>query len=57
MKRKNLKTLALNKKSISNFTALKLDGGSRGCSLGCSLEGGCGTGQPVPTTGSKCCYL
>ncbi len=56
MKKKNLKTLKLNKNSISNFMSLKLAGGSRGCSVGCSLAGGCGTEQPVPTTRSQCCY-
>ncbi|MEL7270263.1 MAG: hypothetical protein AAGL34_11875 [Bacteroidota bacterium] len=49
--------LALNKKVVSNFHQEKLRGGSstdRGAtgSVNCG-----GTGSPVPTTKSQCCYL
>lgn len=57
MKKRNLKSLKLNKKSISSFAQNRLAGGSRTsniCSVGCSLAGGCGTGDPVPSGKPAC---
>ncbi len=59
MKKNKKITLTLNKKTISKLDAQKVGGGVTTLppSWGCSLAGGCGTGQPAPTTKSKCCYL
>ena len=49
--------LALNKKVVSNFHQEKLRGGSS-TDRGATASVNCGgTGSPVPTTKSQCCYL
>ncbi|MEO0571336.1 MAG: class I lanthipeptide [Bacteroidota bacterium] len=57
MKKSKKIGLSLNKKVVSHLNAQMLKGGcpTAGCSGGCSLAGGCGTGNPDPVTVSECC--
>ncbi len=56
MKKRNLKLLKLNKKSISTFEIRKVSGGNPNHSINdrCSLRGGCGTGNQAPSDHPSC---
>ena len=64
MKKKNLKSLLLNKKAVSNLTPHAIKGGDDTVAplrctdyftdVACSLQGGCGTTGPRPS-GSPAC--
>ena len=64
MKKRNLKSLLLNKKAVSSLTPHVIKGGDDtvaplACTLyftdlGCSLQGGCGTTGPKPSGQGPC---